>query len=160
MDTIIIFGAKYLIIASVALTAYAFARAPRERLKENLSYAALILPLSYLFALAARALWSNPRPFVVEKFAPLIAHAADNGFPSDHVLLAAALAAAVGCFDRKVSIYMWVLAILIGASRVAAGLHHAIDIVGSLAIALTTAAVARAIISPLWKQHTNNRVNS
>lgn len=150
MDTIIIFGAKYLIIAPLLLALASLWRAPREKQREMLIRGAIILPFAYVLALIVRHFWYDPRPFVTGGFAPLIPHAADNGFPSDHALLAAALAAAVGFSSRKIAASMWVITLLIGLARVAAGVHHWSDIAGSILVVLVTAWAAHAIMRRLW----------
>jgi undecaprenyl-diphosphatase len=97
---------------------------------------AFIAIVSYIISRIAGALYFDPRPFVVGHFIPLIAHAADNGFPSDHVLLTGALAMIVWFYNKKLSIVLWVLALLIGWARVYVGIHHTADIVGSIVIVL------------------------
>ena len=59
-----------------------------------------VLVTAYGVPLVGGAAWVDPRPFVVDGRAPLVPHADDNGFPSDHTTVAGwgmgALAAAVG----------------------------------------------------------------
>lgn len=138
MPPLVIFGAKYVIALSIALAAYTIYRIPAERRREIVWLAGCALPFSYLSAILARALYFNPRPFVVDNIAPLIPHVPDNGFPSDHVLLAATLAAIVTVYDRKIGGALWILTIVIGASRMAAGIHHALDVIASMLIATIT----------------------
>ena len=158
MDTLIIFVAKYLIVLPPLLGLLALWQASPESRREIVARGAIILPLAYILALVVRHFWYDPRPFVVGGFAPLIPHAADNGFPSDHTLLAAALAATVGFSSRKVAAAMWVIALLVGFARVAAGVHHWADIAGSIVIVLASALAAHAIMPKLWNK--NIRANS
>jgi len=83
----------------------------------------------------------NPRPFVVGDFTPLIPHEPDNGFPSDHILLSSAISTVIYPFSKKVSVLSWFFTILIGISRILAGVHQPIDIAGSLIIAIFTSFV-------------------
>lgn len=136
MDTIIIFIAEYLIFASPAAAILYFLAQPRGRQKEMLIFAAILLPLSYISARIVSRFYFDPRPFVAGNFAPLIPHAADNGFPSDHALLGAAIAFAVFRFDQRLGSVLLILAIFVGAARVVAGVHHVMDIAGSIAIVL------------------------
>jgi undecaprenyl-diphosphatase len=76
----------------------------------------------------------DPRPFVQGNFTPLLPHAADNGFPSDHTLLAAAIAFATFHFNKKLGLFLLLLAILVGVARILAGVHHVADIAGSIII--------------------------
>lgn len=146
MDALIVFGAKYLIwIEAVAALVWLLRAHNRTR---TAVFAALSLALSYLAGKAASLLWYNPRPFVEGNFAPLIAHAANNGFPSDHMLFAAAMAATVTYFDRRWGAVLWIMAILVGLARVLAGLHHVTDIAASAVIAV----IAVMIIGALFKR--------
>jgi undecaprenyl-diphosphatase len=111
--------------------------------------AAVLLVLSYVFAQIGGILYNDPRPFVVGHFQPLIAHAADNGFPSDHALLAAALVALVALIDICLALPFVLLAIVIDWARVDTGIHHLIDVVGSsviVALATLIALVLRPVI--------------
>src|SRR5215831_14413653 len=78
----------------------------------------------------------RPRPFVELGFTPLIAHLADSSFPSDHTLTGVALIGPLLLTLPRVawSLVSWVL--IVGAARVAAGLHHPSDILGSAVLAL------------------------
>src|SRR5260370_21746600 len=111
-----------------------------------LIFAALVLPLVYLVSLLGGALYYDPRPFVVEHFAPLIPHKPSNGFPSDHVLWSAATAAIIFPSNDYLSLILWLLTILFGAARVHAGVHHPIDIVGSMLMAIVVAFIVYVIV--------------
>ncbi len=135
MDPLIIFGAKYLIIVSAVITLWIISMLPsRERVRFTILLM-ISLPLAYVLAKIAGHFYINPRPFVVGHFIPLVQHGADNGFPSDHTLLAASLAAAVTLIRPRVGIALWIIAIVVGICRVLAGVHHGIDIIGSIVIA-------------------------
>ena len=98
----------------------------------------ILLPLSYIIAKVVGHLYFDPRPFVVGHFTPLLSHAADNGFPSDHTLFGAAIAAVIFRFSRKTGTFLLFLAIFVGVARVFAGVHHTVDIAGSIVIVLAT----------------------
>jgi undecaprenyl-diphosphatase len=158
MDTLIIFGAKYLILLSPIITAYVFLRASREKKREMIVFACIFIPIAFILSLLARALYNDPRPFIVGDFQPLIVHAGDNGFPSDHTLLLATLAVLVSWFERerRYATLLWILVVIVGLSRVYVGVHHSIDILGSIAIALLAGSLTHAIIRRLWKPKTNS----
>lgn len=78
----------------------------------------------------------SPRPFVHEKFSPLIFHIPDNGFPSEHTLLVITLALSVYYFNKKVGILLLILGVLVGVGRILAGVHHLLDILGSIIISI------------------------
>jgi len=136
MDTIIIFTAKYFLYISATIAVVFFLRQPRQKQREILVFAVVVFPLSYLIAKTASFFYFDPRPFVAGNFTPLIPHAPDNGFPSDHTLLAAAISAVIFRFNKKLGIFLFFLAFLVGAARVLAGIHHIVDIAGSVFVVL------------------------
>ena len=139
MTNIIIFTANYLYLLPVVI--FIVYGLLTKRRKEFILLSVLVLPTSYLLGVLAGHLFYDPRPFVVSHTTPLFPHAPDNGFPSDHALLTGTLAALITAFSVPLGLFMWFLAFLIGASRVLAGVHHALDIIGSffIAAASTTA---------------------
>lgn len=147
-----IFAAKYLVFieAAVALGAVAFAlyRQPRPEVLRWLIAAGIAGVMAEVFTQIGGALYSDPRPFAAGHFHPLIPHAADNGFPSDHALLAAFLVACV------VLIRLWVvvpvvavLGVLVDWARVGAGIHHPVDVIGS-AVFVAVGAVIAIVVTP------------
>ncbi|HQU08167.1 MAG: hypothetical protein B7X04_00030 [Parcubacteria group bacterium 21-54-25] len=145
MDNIIVLTASYAYLVAVAIfVGYFFYIRGAARWRFFL-LSAFALPLSYLSSLIAGFLYYDPRPFVVLHVVPLISHAADNGFPSDHALLMGTLAAIVTVFNRRIGALLWALAILVGVARVLAAVHHPIDILASFVIAIAAAALAYAL---------------
>ncbi len=146
MTSFIIFSAKYLYFVIIILAALYFFSQPRQKQKDILYFSAVSLLLVYLLGAVARYLYFDPRPFVAGNFTPLIPHAPDNGFPSDHMLLSAALASILFYFNQKLGAIAWLLAFLVGTSRVYAGVHHWVDIFGSVLIAIFAVWVAYLIV--------------
>lgn len=148
MDTLIIFCAKYLIWLVVLLgLAFLFVSIHWKRVALS---AALSMALAYALAKAVGALWYDPRPFVVGHLTPLIAHAADNGFPSDHMLLGAAIASVVYAHNRVWGLVLWILALIVGVARVLAGVHHTVDLAGSIIVAVVAVGVIEFALRRLW----------
>lgn len=141
MNTLIIFGAKYLYLLGLAIFVIYFIRLLKEQRNKFFIFSLFDLPAVYFAALLAGFFYNNPRPFVSEHITPLISHAADNGFPSDHTLLVAALASILYCYNRTLGLAVFSIALLIGVSRVLAGIHHWVDIVGSFGIAIAMTAM-------------------
>ncbi len=152
MELLIIFCATYLIVLSPLLVLLAYYLANPEKRKLMIQLSVVSLPIAYLLSLLARYAHFDPRPFVVENVTPLIPHVADNGFPSDHMLLAATLAAIVMCIHRKWSALLWLIALVVGFARVAAHVHHVTDILGSAGIAIASIGIGHAIIEHLWNK--------
>ncbi len=78
----------------------------------------------------------RPRPFVELGFAPLIPHAADSSFPSDHTLTGVALVGAMLWRAPRIGTLLVVWAVVVGLARVAAGLHYLSDVIGSALLGL------------------------
>jgi undecaprenyl-diphosphatase len=104
--------------------------------KEILIIICISFPLAFIVSKVAGHLYYNPQPFVLGHFQPLIPSKADNGFPSHHTLLVSAISTVIFIFSRRMGFVLWVLALFVGFSRVYAGVHHTIDIVGSMLISI------------------------
>ena len=75
----------------------------------------------------------EPRPFVAQHFTPLIPHAVDSSFPSDHLSALGAITAASWFGRRSAGIFAACISVLVATARVAAGVHYPIDVItGSL----------------------------
>ena len=140
-NLIFIFGAKYLYLAVIIIALVWFLIQPRTKQKEILILSCICLPSAYLVAKLASHLYYNPRPFVLGHFKPLISHKANNGFPSHHALLVSAIAAVVLLFSWRISSVLWILTLFVGISRVYVGVHHPVDIIGSIFISVMVVTV-------------------
>ena len=76
-------------------------RGPRGRQGSISSRATCVLRLRQALPLKTLGSTLTPRPFVVQHVAPLFPRDADNGFPSDHTLLATFFAVCVFFYSRK-----------------------------------------------------------
>ncbi len=148
MNNLIIFNAQYLYLFEIVLAVVYFFLLSRNQKKFILILSAIYLPLVYIIAKLVAFLYFDPRPFVIGHFVPLIAHAPDNGFPSDHMLLAGAIASILFVHNKKLGAVVWIVAIIIGASRVSTGIHHWIDIVGSVVIVVGTMWLVKSCLMP------------
>ena len=146
VDTLSVFAANYLWYVIIGIAAIYFLIQSRPEQKRVLIFAALVLALVYIVSLLGGALYNDPRPFIVAHFVPLIPHKANNGFPSDHVLWSASTAAIIFLSNKYLSVILWLLTILVGAARVYVGVHHPIDIVGSMLMAIVVGSIVYLII--------------
>lgn len=151
-DYFFIFGAKYLYLLAGVIVLVWFWKLPKEKKKEIIIFGVIALPVIYLVSKIGAWLYFDPRPFVVGHFAPLIPHDPDNGFPSDHALLMSAIASIIYPFNKKVSAGVWIIAVLVGISRVYVGIHHPIDIVGSVVISAVVSALAYFVFNRFIKK--------
>lgn len=149
MNFIIIFLANYLyvVIVVVAIIALVFAKKP---IKSNMIMLALLtFPFAFIVATILDHFFYNPRPFVVEHIKPLIPHAANNGFPSDHTLLVISIASIVFVINKRLGSVLFVLGLLVGFARVLAEVHHPIDIFASIIVAVFSTYISCMILKKL-----------
>ena len=98
-------------------------------------YSSAGIALLWLINQGLNWLISRPRPFVALSeyiFQPLITDASiDPSFPSDHSLVAFALATFLAKFfaNRQITVILYLWASLIAFSRVAVGVHYPTDII-------------------------------
>ncbi|MDE1941477.1 MAG: phosphatase PAP2 family protein [Patescibacteria group bacterium] len=145
MDTFFVTCAQYLCILPLVVLGVYFLMQPREDWKHLAVFAVSAALLAYAVGVIAGLLYYDPRPFVVGHFTPLIPHAPDNGFPSDHALLVSAIAMIGTIWNKKLGLRLWVLAMLVAIARVYVGVHHTIDVAGSFVISIVTISVMAVI---------------
>jgi len=142
MDSIIIFCAKYLIFIVGLLALGYWFTLPKKQKVEIVIYGIITGIIAFILAKLSGIVFNDPRPFISDHVTALFSYTADNGFPSDHTLVTAAIAATVFSVSKKWGIGLLVLSVIIGTSRVLAHVHHPIDIAGSLVFAAIGALVA------------------
>lgn len=147
MNFFMIICAKYAYLLPILLAAIFILLQKRAVQKQFLLFAIISLPLTLLIAKLASHLYYDPRPFVSYHLTPLIPHAPDNGFPSDHTLISAAFADLLFIFNKKWGIIAGIVAILVGVSRVYVRVHSPIDVIASLAISLIVVYSVKYIFS-------------
>ena len=95
-----------------------------------------------------------PRPFVAEHFIPLIKHAADSSFPSDHLAALGAVCGATWFAARRLSAATAVVAAVVAFARVYVGVHwvtgvaagFGLGVIAGVAIWYTTAAADPLVV--------------
>ena len=142
VDTLIRLTATYALYAVALVAAVSWLRSPRQTKAPYAVAAVLAAGLVGVLVKVAGTAWTDPRPFVVDHTTPLIAHSVDNGFPSDHTALAAAIALVVLAWHRRTGVLLLLLAAVLGASRVLAGVHHVPDVAAGYAVGVLAGGVA------------------
>ncbi|HVS78685.1 MAG TPA: phosphatase PAP2 family protein [Candidatus Saccharimonadales bacterium] len=154
MNSLIIFGAKYLFVFVVLIYLLAWAQASKKYKIQMAVTLILAGIVAIILDKVGSKVYYDPRPFVTHNVKPLVTHIADNGFPSEHTVFTASLSMALFFFRPKMGIASFVLAVLVGCSRVAAHIHSPIDIVGGLLIGIIAGAAGYYLcpqVMRLWK---------
>lgn len=152
MDSLIIFLAKDLIIAVVITLAVTWIML-NHRKKEELILAILAGGImALIISKITGALYYHPRPFVVQHTVPLVSHGADNGFPSEHTVLAMTLTSLIYYYRRSLAILAFGLSLLVGAGRVWAHVHSPLDIAGGVVIGAISGYIGYKLANRFWRK--------
>jgi len=115
----------------------------------------LLFVTAYLLSKIGTHIIPDPRPYIIHHFSPIISIAGDNGFPSDHTLVAFSIATCVFLYDKRASIVCFALATMIGGARIIVGAHHPLDVSGSMAIvciSLILTSLVLSLFAQLWQK--------
>lgn len=144
---LIIFAAKYLYLLVILIAVFSAVINKKTFVQKSILKLAIIaLPLSFIISRILSLFIYTNRPFVVEGIKPLISHAANNGFPSDHTLLVMTIAAIFLIYNYKSGIVLTLLSFTVGYARILAKIHSPVDVLGSIAIAVIAVLVSWAIL--------------
>jgi undecaprenyl-diphosphatase len=119
--------------------------------------AALWAPVGMLIAIGLNQLIggavAEPRPYTVLPHAlTLVAHSTDFSFPSDHSVMAGAVAAGVLLVRRVLGLVSSALAVLMAATRVYVGAHWPLDVVAGLLVGAVVVVVTYLVLAPLLRR--------
>lgn len=146
MHTIVTIIAQYFAVIPALALVVLFFRLKRRPRWEFTAFVILSLVLTAIFIKIAGALHQDPRPFVRDGVTPYFSHPADNGFPSDHAAFSAAIAFVVLRYSRWLGGLLIVVAGLIGAARVIAGVHHGVDIFAGYILGIVAVAISLMVM--------------
>lgn len=140
-----------LVYVFLLIFAIAWLRGSHE-VKTGIIKAVIFTAITLSISEVLSAVLNTPRPFVMEVGRTLIEHAPTGSFPSNHMSIFSGIAFAYYFSAQRDlgRILLWT-AWLVAWSRVYAGIHFPIDMVGALLIAL---AVNLAGL-PLWWKYEN-----
>ena len=118
---------------------------------------AAVVTLGLLINQFITVFYFHPRPYMMGLCKPLIPHAPETSFPSDHatLLFGAALALLFRSGWKSKGALLLILAVIGAWGRVYTGLHFPFDMLGSFAVALFAVfilSVIRWALLPLYDQ--------
>jgi len=144
-DWIGIFFAEYLLWIVVGVLVVLFL-IKKTRLMAICAGGSIVLGRLIITEIIKR-LYSSPRPYIIlEGVKKIIAGNTDyQSFPSGHTTIFFALATAIYFFNKKLGIVSFVVAILVGLSRIFVGVHWPIDILGGAVIGIVSGILVQIV---------------
>ncbi len=142
MNLLIILCAKYLVFFVGLIALVYWLTLPKLQKIRIAVVGAVTAIVAFALTKIGGALFYDPRPFVTHHLTPLLPHAADNGFPSDHTVFAATIAVTIFFASKRLGMGLFALAAVVGVARILAHVHSPIDVLGSLVFAVAGGAAA------------------
>ena len=140
------YGQLWLIVAALLLI---FKGTRKAGVSVLIAYLAVFL----IGQLALKNLFSRPRPCQIdEAFALLVARPSSSSFPSTHSAWAFGAATAIFMQHRKMGVAAYVVAALIGFSRLYMFLHFPTDVLFGMVLGIALGVLAHRITMVLWKK--------
>lgn len=152
VDGFVVFCANYLIYLLFAGVGVALVYLLTQKKWRPIILFCLSVGIAFVLMLIAEQLFPSDRPFVGATVTMLIEHEANQSFPSSHTAAAMAVALSLLCFTpfKKWGAVAVIAALLVGLSRIVAGVHFPLDIAGGIAVAVL-GVVAAAIIARITR---------
>ena len=150
-DSIIIFCAKYLpyLMVTALVLFLVFGRDRRRELKMIVFAIASAILSRLVITEIIRYFYPHLRPFEVFNFIPLIYDYASS-FPSGHAAFFFALSTAIFIFHKKWGIVYFLGSFIIVLSRIMAGIHWPIDILGGMIAGIGSAVLLASFT--IWRK--------
>lgn len=138
LDMVIVFGARYLIYVLFATAAICMGVLIWRRNWRPVILFVTTLAVAFGLLIVTSQLYPADRPFIEHDITQLISHDDTPSFPSNHMTSAFTIALALLVFTRykKIGWTAIVVACAIGFSRIFAGVHYPLDILGAVAVGL------------------------
>lgn len=141
-DSIMIFGAEYLIFFMWFLI-FIFAIKGTTIERKSLVLFLISFPILVLIIKFIHLFFFEQRPYITNQILPIIPYTAtDASFPSRHGASCFTMAFAFLYFKSKWGMFLLLLAIWVGISRVYVGVHYPLDILGGFITGIISLAIA------------------
>jgi len=151
LDSLFVFGGEYLIYFLLAGTAL-FLLLRREGLLEKLIVIVGGTILAWGASQVINMFFHVARPFVeLSNIQPLFIHGGFDSLPSGHATLAFALATGLFFYNKWLGGLFLFGALMIGLSRVVAGVHWPVDILGGALVGVLVVVVVHFFFKKIRK---------
>lgn len=147
---LVVFCAQYLVFVMALAWLGAAFMARRQISLDTLARIVVLVVVALIVAKVFNHLIQDTRPYLIaaDHETPLTSVSKDNGFPSDHALLAAAITASLWWINRRLIWPFAVLTAFVMLGRLGIGAHHTLDVVGSVVIVLIVAVIVALLPLP------------
>jgi len=160
LDTLIrLLMNDYLITTGLVLflfTLWFSGRSQEERERNQLAAPSAVMAMfaDNLFIKLLNLLFYRSRPFATHAIHLLFYRPSDSSFPSNATSVGFSMATAVWFFNRKAGLAMYVLASLLGFSRIVGGVHYPIDVLAGALVGIAAGYVVvkkLPVLQRLWR---------
>ncbi len=157
LDAAAIFFASYLqYLVGAVFVAYLLwtHRSTTERKLMALSGLASVVLSRGIITELIRLAFERPRPFIAHSWVVKLVNRSEyyDSFPSGHATFFFALATAVYLNDKKLGLWFFAGAVLMGVARIYAGVHWPSDIVGGALIGVAAGWLADVLVKRWWRR--------
>ncbi|MBI4140699.1 phosphatase PAP2 family protein [Candidatus Woesearchaeota archaeon] len=119
--------------------------------RKNLYSSLFAVWLVFVVDFVMKLFYFRERPFVAHEVNLLVDHLKTASFPSRHTDIVFAFAQSIFFADKKLGITAFVIAVLVGFSRIFVGVHYPVDVFAGAILGIACAFVAQKILYYFWK---------
>jgi undecaprenyl-diphosphatase len=135
-------------------------RAPFLQFKNKLTEVVFVFTSSvsaWIIASIIKSFILSPRPFILfENVIPLFLHSGMDSFPSGHAMFFSALAMSIYFIHKRMGYLYFVVALIVGLARVAAGVHFPLDILAGYIFGILTVIISKYIFKIIFNKRKQN----